>query len=51
VIFMAEKEGLTAHATSVSIRVGDKPLQIRPSKKAAAAAAAAHAAGATKPKK
>jgi histidinol dehydrogenase len=39
VITMATKEGLTAHAASVSARVVDKPLQLRPSKKAAAAAA------------
>ena len=39
VIFMANKEGLTGHAASVSARVADKPLQLRPSKKAAAAAA------------
>ncbi len=39
VIQMATKEGLTAHAASVSARVADKPLQLRPSKKAAAAAA------------
>src|SRR5690349_4170459 len=39
VISMATKEGLTAHAASVSARVADKPLQLRPSKKAAAAAA------------
>lgn len=39
VISMATKEGLTAHAASVSARVTDKPLQLRPSKKAAAAAA------------
>jgi len=39
VIAMATKEGLTAHALSVSARVADKPLQLRPSKKAAAAAA------------
>jgi histidinol dehydrogenase len=39
VIAMATKEGLTAHASSVSARVADKPLQLRPSKKAAAAAA------------
>ena len=39
VISMATKEGLTAHALSVSARVADKPLQLRPSKKAAAAAA------------
>lgn len=43
VIFMANKEGLTAHAASVAARVADKPLQLRPSKKAAAAAAAARA--------
>lgn len=41
VISMANKEGLTAHAASVSARVADKPLQLRPSKKAAAAAAKA----------
>jgi len=39
VILMANKEGLTAHASSVAARVTDKPLQLRPSKKAAAAAA------------
>jgi histidinol dehydrogenase len=39
VIQMATKEGLTGHALSVSARVADKPLQLRPSKKAAAAAA------------
>jgi histidinol dehydrogenase len=39
VISMATKEGLTANAASVSARVADKPLQLRPSKKAAAAAA------------
>jgi histidinol dehydrogenase len=39
VIQLATKEGLTAHAASVSARVADKPLQLRPSKKAAAAAA------------
>ena len=39
VITMATKEGLTGHAASVSARVADKPLQLRPSKKAAAAAA------------
>jgi histidinol dehydrogenase len=39
VIAMATKEGLPAHAASVSARVADKPLQLRPSKKAAAAAA------------
>jgi histidinol dehydrogenase len=39
VISMATKEGLTGHAASVSARVADKPLQLRPSKKAAAAAA------------
>jgi histidinol dehydrogenase len=39
VILLANKEGLTAHAASVSARVTDKPLQLRPSKKAAAAAA------------
>ncbi len=39
VITMANKEGLTGHALSVSARVADKPLQLRPSKKAAAAAA------------
>ncbi|MSR54147.1 MAG: histidinol dehydrogenase [Gemmataceae bacterium] len=39
VITMANKEGLTAHAASVAARVTDKPLQLRPSKKAAAAAA------------
>ena len=38
-ISLAEKEGLTGHAASVSARVADKPLQLRPSKKAAAAAA------------
>ena len=36
---MATREGLTAHAASVAARVADKPLQLRPSKKAAAAAA------------
>ena len=39
VISMATREGLTAHAASVAARVADKPLQLRPSKKAAAAAA------------
>jgi histidinol dehydrogenase len=39
VISIATKEGLTAHAASVTARVADKPLQLRPSKKAAAAAA------------
>jgi histidinol dehydrogenase len=39
VISMATKEGLMGHAASVSARVADKPLQLRPSKKAAAAAA------------
>jgi histidinol dehydrogenase len=39
VISMATKEGLTGHAQSVAARVTDKPLQLRPSKKAAAAAA------------
>ena len=39
VITIATKEGLTAHAASVSARLTDKPLQLRPSKMAAAAAA------------
>jgi histidinol dehydrogenase len=39
VVSIATKEGLTAHAASVTARVADKPLQLRPSKKAAAAAA------------
>jgi len=38
-ISMATNEGLTGHAASLSARVADKPLQLRPSKKAAAAAA------------
>ncbi|MEZ6139534.1 MAG: histidinol dehydrogenase [Zavarzinella sp.] len=44
VVMLAEKEGLTGHANSVSIRITDKPLELRPSKKAAAAAAKAKAA-------
>jgi len=39
VIAIANKEGLTAHAASVLVRMTDRPLQLRPSKKAAAAAA------------
>lgn len=45
VIAFANKEGLTAHAASVQARLSDKPMSIRPSKKAAAAAAKARSKG------